>query len=61
MRPVEILFWIFVALWCVSFVAWIVCIAVPKLRERYAYLIALIIVNIFNVCVVITNAISKSC
>lgn len=54
MTGIQILFYVFMALWVASFITWIVCISVPYLRENYAHLWCLIPIWAFCLCMNIT-------
>ena len=55
MTELRILWYIFIALWTVSVALWIVCMSVPFLRGKGAYLWCLIPINIFNIAIQITS------
>lgn len=54
MTGIQILFYLFCALWGASAIAWVVCICVPCLRENYAYNWCLIPIWVFCLCMNIT-------
>lgn len=55
MSGIKILFYTFCALWLASFVAWIICISVPNLKESNAHLWCLIPIEILCLCINITG------
>ena len=59
MSTLDIFKILFFALWVVSVIVWAFCISVRKFRENRYYLIALIPVLFWDICIMICNFIGR--
>ena len=59
MSILDVLKVLFFVLWAIAVIVWVVCMSVRKFRENGYYIIALIPVLFFDLCIIICDFIGR--